>query len=97
MEEIEAIVKFDKLRNYLESIGIHVAEASADGYHAVKPGEVTLQAIKDGTYTFDEDGIYLMVAMGYDRKFSCIKENIIWWSMANRESIFVSVRKFKNL
>ena len=49
MEEIEAIVKFDKLRNYLESIGIHVAEASADGYHAVKPGEVTLQAIKDGT------------------------------------------------
>lgn len=38
MEEIEAIVKFDKLRNYLESIGIHVAEASADGYHAVKPG-----------------------------------------------------------
>ena len=47
MEEIEAIVKFDKLRNYLESRGIHVAEASADGYHAVKPGEVTLQAIKD--------------------------------------------------
>lgn len=68
MEEIEAIVKFDKLRNYLESIGIHVAEASADGYHAVKPGEVTLQAIKDGTYTFDEDGIYLNGSNGVRQK-----------------------------
>lgn len=80
MEEIEAIVKFDKLRNYLESIGIHVAEASADGYHAVKSGDVTLQAIKDGTYTFDEDGIYLNGGNGerqkvflYKRKYHLVE------------------------
>ena len=75
MEEIEAIVKFDKLRNYLESIGIHVAEASADGYHAVKPGEVTLQAIKDGTYTFDEDGIYLNGSNGVRQKVYLYKRD----------------------
>lgn len=75
MEEIKAIVKFDKLRNYLESIGIHVAEASADGYHAVKPGEVTLQAIKDGTYTFDEDGIYLNGSNGVRQKVYLYKRD----------------------
>ena len=83
MEEIEAIVKFDKLRNYLESIGIHVAEASADGYHAVKPGEVTLQAIKDGTYTFDEDGIYLNGSNGVRQKVYLYKRDYYITSYAN--------------
>lgn len=59
MEGIEPILKFDKLKSYLESIGIHVEEASSDGYRPVKPGDVSLQAIRDGTYTFENDGIYL--------------------------------------
>ena len=90
MEEIAAIVKFDKLRNYLESIGIHVAEASADGYHAVKPGEVTLQAIKDGTYTFDEDGIYLNGSNGVRQKVFLYKRK---YHLAEYGKTRINIRK----
>lgn len=76
MEEIEPIFKFDELKKYLRSIGLQVEEASADGYRPVKPGDVTLNDIKNGTYTFEKDGIYLNGSNGehqnvflYKRKY----------------------------
>lgn len=68
MEEIEPIFKFEELKNYLKSIGLQVEEASADGYRPVKPGDVTLDAIKNGTYTFEKDGIYLNGSNGEHQK-----------------------------
>lgn len=68
MDKIEPIIKFDTLKEYLESIGIHVDEAMGNGYHPVKPGDVNLQDIKNGTYTFEGDGIYLNGKRGERQK-----------------------------
>lgn len=68
MEKIEPIFKFDQLKQYLRSIGLEVEETTSDGYRPVKPGDVTLSAIKDGTYTFENDGIYLNGKQGERQK-----------------------------
>lgn len=68
MDDIEPIFKFDKLKRFLESIGIHVDEAMSNGYHPVNPGDVKLQDIKNGTYTFEDDGIYLNGKRGERQK-----------------------------
>lgn len=68
MEDIEPIFKFDGLKTYLRSIGLQVEEASSDGYRPVKPGDVTLEDIKNGTYTFESDGIYLNGSNGEHQK-----------------------------
>lgn len=68
MDKIEPIYKFDALKSFLESKGIHVDEADGNGYHPVKPGDVTLQDIKNGTYTFENGGIYLNGKKGERQK-----------------------------
>lgn len=75
MEDIEPIFKFDGLKMYLRSIGLQVEEASADGYRPVKPGDVTLNDIKNGTYTFEKDGIYLNGSNGEHQKVFLYKRN----------------------
>ena len=59
MEKIEPIFKFDGLKQCLRDIGIIVDAASGSGYRPVKPEDVTLTALKDGTYTFEKGGIFL--------------------------------------
>lgn len=95
MEDIEPIFKFDGLKTYLRSIGLQVEEASSDGYRPVKPGDVTLEDIKNGTYTFESDGIYLNGSNGSTRKCFCIREPITWKSMASHECTYVDAVLFR--
>ena len=67
-DDIEPILDFGKLKTYLKSIGLQIDEVSSDGYRPVKPGDVTLQALKNGTYTFESDGIYLNGKQGEHQK-----------------------------
>lgn len=58
MDELEPIFSFEGLRNYLNSIGIKVGEATS-GYKPVPVEDVTVEAIRSGKYTFEDDGIYI--------------------------------------
>lgn len=63
MAEEKPIFDFTSLKRYLNSIGIQVGEA-VNTYRAVKPGDVTINGIKGGQYTFRDDGIYINLPNG---------------------------------
>ena len=56
MEKEKPIYKFSKSKNVLKELGYQVEKAEA--YRPIKPVDVSIKNIKDGTIEITDDGIF---------------------------------------
>ena len=73
MEKEKPIYTFPKLKSTLKELGYQIEKAET--YRPIKPVDISIKNIKDGTIEITDKGIFFK--MGKNIKGSCIKENII--------------------
>jgi HNH endonuclease len=66
MEKEKPIYKFSKSKNVLKELGYQVEKAEA--YRPIKPVDVSIKNIKDGTIEITDDGIFFKTSDGQKHK-----------------------------